>query len=123
MNPTKEVAVKIKSLTDLNNYILKIKDENILPPSLYVLDDDIYLEQSLSKFYNYQLKKIEMLNGFKLNHTELEELNDRIANHRKDLLIYIDNSISAMNLKIDDVENEVYFIENWLKKCRKQKKI
>ena len=59
----RKLQLKIKSLTDLNNYILKIKDENILPPSLYVLDDDIYLEQSLSKFYNYQLKKIEMLNG------------------------------------------------------------
>ena len=26
-----------------------------------------------------------------------------------------------MNLKIDDVENEIYFIENWLKKCETEK--
>jgi len=79
----RKLHLKIKSLQNLNAYIINVKDENILPPSLYVLNEDTYLEQSLSKFYNSQLSKIEMLYGVNKNHQALEKLNTSIAKQKR----------------------------------------
>ena len=40
----RKIKLKVKSLESLVNYLTKIKDANISPPSLYVLNDDEYLK-------------------------------------------------------------------------------
>ena len=41
-----------------------------------------------------------MTHGFKTGHQELEKMNEKIINQRKDILIYIQNTISALNSEI-----------------------
>ena len=53
----RKIKLKIKSLQNLKTYLTNIDDENILPPSLYVLSDDQYLSNSINDFYENQLKK------------------------------------------------------------------
>ena len=93
----RKIKLKIKSLENLKTYLTNIDDENILPPSLYVMSDDQYLSNSINDFYENQLKKMEMTHGFKKGHQELEKMNEKIINQRKDLLIYIQNTILALN--------------------------
>jgi len=56
----RKIQLRINSLENLKEYIIAVQDENILPPSLFILDDDVYLEQSISKFYQAQLKKLQI---------------------------------------------------------------
>ena len=88
----RKLKLKIKSLENLKKYLSNIDEENILPPSLYVMSDDQYLSNSINDFYENQLIKMEMTHGFKKGHQELEMMDEKITNQRKDLLIYIQNT-------------------------------
>ena len=61
----RKLKLKIKSLENLKKYLSNIDEENILPPSLYVMSDDQYLSNSINDFYENQLKKMDMTHGFK----------------------------------------------------------
>ena len=50
------------------------------------MSDDQYLSNSINDFYENQLKKMEMTHGFKKGHQELEKMNEKIINQRKDFL-------------------------------------
>ena len=115
----RKIQLRIKSLENLRGYIVAVLDENILPPSLFILDDDVYLEQSISKFYQAQLKKVDLKYGVKKQHQDLLKLNQSIANQRKDLLIYIDNSIRALNEKTNDEDTEIAFFKKLVRKVPK----
>ena len=112
----RKLKLKVKSLESLVNYLTKLKDANISPPSLYVLNDDEYLKNSLNDFYENQLNKLEMNHGYKKGHQELEKINEKIINQRKDLLIYIQNTISALNTEIKIEKEEISYYESLVKK-------
>ena len=52
----RKLKLKIKSLENLKKYLSNIDEENILPPSLYVMSDDQYLSNSINDFYENQFK-------------------------------------------------------------------
>ena len=103
----RQLQLKNKSLISLKDYILTVQDENVIPPSLFIIDDDIYLDKSISKFYQSQLEKVDMKYGVKSGHQGLLKINESIANQRRDLLIYIDNTEKALEQKILDEEKLV----------------
>ena len=45
-------------------------------------------------------------------HQELDKLNEKIINQRKDLLIYIQNTVSALNSEIDIEKGEVSYYKS-----------
>ena len=91
----RNLNLKIKSLESLKTYLTNAKEENILPPSLYVINEDAYLSSSINEFYESQLQKIEMTHGFKKGHQELDKIEEKIINKRKDLLLYIQNRLDS----------------------------
>jgi len=112
----RKLKLKVKSLENLIDYLTKLKDENISPPSLYIMDEDDYLRNSINEFYKNQLKKLEMNHGFKKGHQDLNKINEKIINQRRDLLIYIQNTISAMRSEIKIEKEEVLYFESLVKK-------
>ena len=112
----RKLKLKVKSLESLVNYLTKLKDANISPPSLYVLNDDEYLKNSLNDFYENQLNKLEMNHGYKKDIKNLKKLMKKIINQRKDLLIYIQNTISALNTEIKIEKEEISYYESLVKK-------
>ena len=112
----RKLGLKVKSLENLITYLTNLKDANISPPSLYVLNDDEYLKNSINDFYETQLKKLEINHGFKTGHQELNKVNEKIINQRKDLLIYIQNTISAMESQINVEIGEIAYYESLVKK-------
>ena len=115
----RQLQLKNKSLKSLKDYILAVEDDNVIPPSLFILDDDIYLEKSISKFYQSQLEKVDMTYGVKSEHQGLLKINESIANQRKDLLIYIENSEKAFEEKILDEVNEIKYFKNLVRSVPK----
>ena len=57
-----------------------------------------------------------MTHGFKQGHQELEKINEKILNQRKDLLIYIQNTISALRSQIKIESEEILYYEGLVKK-------
>ena len=112
----RKLRLKVNSLENLISYLTKLKDANISSPSLYVLNDDEYLKNSINDFYENQLKKLEMNHGFKIGHQELDKVNEKIINQRKDLLIYIQNTISALESEIKVEIGEITYYESLVKK-------
>ncbi len=115
----RQLQLKNKSLKNLKDYILTVEDENVIPPSLFILDDDIYLEKSISKFYQSQLTKVDLKYGVKNEHQGLMKINESIANQRRDLLIYIENSEKAFQEKIRDEDAEIAFFKKLVRKVPK----
>ena len=60
--------------------------------------------------------KMEMTHGFKKGHQELEMMDEKITNQRKDLLIYIQNTIGALSSEILIEETEIKYYEALVKK-------
>ena len=112
----RKLGLKVNSLENLIVYLTKLKDANISPPSLYVLNDDERLKNSINDFYENQLKKLEMTHGFKIGHQELNKVNEKIINQRRDLLIYIQNTISALESQINVESGEIAYYESLVKK-------
>ena len=57
-----------------------------------------------------------MTHGFKKGHQELEMMDEKITNQRKDLLIYIQNTIGALSSEILIEETEIKYYEALVKK-------
>ena len=79
----RKLGLKVKSLENLITYLTNLKDANISPPSLYVLNDDEYLKNSINDFYETQLKKLEINHGFKTGHQELNKVNEKNNQSKK----------------------------------------
>ena len=85
----KRVNLKISTLKNLTKYLSDYSDEKIVPPSLYILKEDDYLNKSIDEYYKTKIKFLDQSFGYKNEHLSLEKLKNEIDNRRADLLIYI----------------------------------
>ena len=70
----KGLQLDVQSMDNLKNYIINTKEDNLLPPSFYVLKNDVYLAKALSEFYEGQLAKINLKYDVKEGHMGLAKL-------------------------------------------------
>lgn len=112
----RKLKLKVKTLENLAEHLINLKSDNILPPSIYVTSDDGYLKKSINKFYETQLKKIEMTHEFKSGHQELLKIQNKLINQRSDLLDYINNLINAVNIEIETEIKEISFYKSLVRK-------
>ena len=95
-NDITKLDLDLKSVEALEDYILNIGDQALLPPSVYILEGDEYLSQSINKFYSFQIEKNDILfesTEEALSITELERNMDLL---RKNLLSYLFNTKTAL---------------------------
>ena len=52
-----------------------------------------------------------MTHGFKKGHQELDNINEKIINQRKDLLLYIQNLVIALESQIKAEKNEIHHFD------------
>ncbi|MBL7885080.1 MAG: hypothetical protein JNL69_13485, partial [Bacteroidia bacterium] len=57
-----KLNLQLGALNSLESYIIEGKDPQFLPPSVYVVSDDVFLKQSVSELYALQIKVNERLN-------------------------------------------------------------
>ena len=92
---------KKSSVIALKEYVLDSKDGNLLPPSLFILDEDEYLNETISQLYDLQLKAADQKITKTTNNPEYENLTKKIGELRKDLLIYSNSLITALSDRIE----------------------
>ena len=115
----KGLQLDVQSMDNLKNYIINTKEDNLLPPSFYVLKNDVYLAKALSEFYEGQLTKINLKYDVKEGHMGLDKLNEKMNLQRKDILIYIENTSIAIQEKIKEVKIQLDYYEGLVKKIPK----
>ena len=99
----------------LKNYIVSNMNKELLPPFSYIDNQDVYLTQSITELYNYQVKINSTLFSSTDKSTTIKEMEYKIELLRNDILKYLANSEKAINEKIASVEEEISFYDGMLK--------
>ncbi|MCC6576471.1 MAG: polysaccharide biosynthesis tyrosine autokinase [Flavobacteriales bacterium] len=106
-NERRKLELKIQSLNDLEDYIMGLGDEKLLPPSLYILEDDVFLRSTLSELYAMQMNRNSMLFDATPENLSVNRLDSTIMLNRGNLLLYVKNSRTAIQAKIQDVQAQM----------------
>ncbi|HMQ76262.1 MAG TPA: polysaccharide biosynthesis tyrosine autokinase [Flavobacteriales bacterium] len=106
-NERRKMELMIQSLNDLEDYVVNIGDEKLLPPSFYILEDDVFLRNTLSELYAMQMNRNSMLFDATPENLSVNRLDSTIMLNRGNLLVYVKNSRKAIEAKIRDVQAQM----------------
>ncbi|MBK9276170.1 MAG: polysaccharide biosynthesis tyrosine autokinase [Flavobacteriales bacterium] len=106
-NERRKLELMIQSLNDLEDYVVNIGDEKLLPPSFYILEDDVFLRNTLSELYAMQMNRNSMLFDATPENLSVNRLDSTIMLNRGNLLVYVKNSRKAIEAKISDVQAQM----------------
>jgi len=100
------LKLRLESLYSLETYIITNENEPLVPPSLYILDDD-FLETSINELYTMQIKRSEDLFG-KTESSDAIMYNDkRLENLRSTILVYLEKSKVAVSGKMEQINFQI----------------
>jgi len=103
----RQYEMMIESVNALENYVLNIGEEKLLPPSLYILQDDIFLKQTLSELYNMQMAKNQNLFEATLENPAISRNDSTLALNRANLMVYLTSTRKAINERIAEVQAQI----------------
>jgi capsular exopolysaccharide synthesis family protein len=102
----RQYELMIKSVDDLNNYVLNIGDSKLLPPSFYILQDDEFLKKTLGALYDMQMSVNRNLYSAAEINPAVEQTKKTIQLTRANLLIYLKNTKVAIQQKMADIDKQ-----------------
>jgi tyrosine-protein kinase Etk/Wzc len=102
-----EVALEISALNELEKYIITGKDPELLPPSVYIIKEEGFLQKAVSELYTLQLSRNTALSATRESSPGIIDFDKRIEALKKNLLIYIGNLRVALEQKTKDLEKEI----------------
>lgn len=103
----RQLEMMIESVDALENYILTLGDEKLIPPSFYILEDDVFLKSTLTELYNMQMERNRKLYDATPDNRAINTLDETIQLTRANLLVYLKNTRKAINEKIDDIQKQI----------------
>ncbi|MBS1581556.1 MAG: polysaccharide biosynthesis tyrosine autokinase [Bacteroidetes bacterium] len=103
----RQLEMMIESVDALENYILALGDEKLIPPSFYILDDDVFLKSTLTELYTMQMDRNRKLYDATPDNRAINTLDETIQLTRANLLVYLKNTRKAIREKIADVEKQI----------------
>lgn len=106
-NQIRSLDLDIESLKSLEDYVLGSDDEELLPPAIYILQNDDFLKVSLNDLYAMQMARNNTLFEAKESSDAIRRMDETIQLNRKNLLIYIKNSRAAINDKKEDINVQI----------------
>lgn len=111
----RQQLLNLESLKSLENYLLEKKDERLIPPSLYITEDE-FLRSALGELYNLEVQRSQSVFEFKEGSPASEKSNLAIQTIRANILSYIVNLRSAIRDKITDMDREISYYESKLRR-------
>lgn len=116
------VELMLQSIKNLESYILTLEDENLLPPSLYMLENDPFLKGSVQNIYEMQLERYRNLNSKMPIHKDIGETNTTLESLKKDILTYLINTKKAISQKQVDLKQQRDFYQAKIKQLPKSQR-
>ncbi len=102
------LEMQVKSINDLEKYIIEGKDPQFLPPSAYVSgSNDAFLSREASHLYNLQTQLNEAKNYAVEKNPSLEHLENTVKKTKQDVLLYISNNRNAIKKTIEHLDEEI----------------
>ncbi|MBI3502021.1 MAG: polysaccharide biosynthesis tyrosine autokinase [Bacteroidetes bacterium] len=111
----RKYEMQLKSVTYLKDYITSNMNKELLPPSVYVENNDAYLTKAIGDLYDYQVQINSSMFTTTEKSTVVKELEYKVELLRSDILKYLVNLEKAVNEKINTVADEILFYESKLK--------
>ncbi|MBK7111850.1 MAG: polysaccharide biosynthesis tyrosine autokinase [Flavobacteriales bacterium] len=113
--------IQLKSMESLEDYVLNSEDEKLLPPALYITDDD-FLKQTLGSLYSMQMARTSgLFTGTEAN-ISIQELDSTIQLRRAILLTYIKNAKHAIEQKMGDLGEQASDYEGMIRNLPKSQR-
>ncbi len=100
----RELELMIESVNALESYVVNLGEEKLLPPSFYILADDIFLRNTLTELYNMQMSKNNKLFDATTTNPVILKEDSLMSLNRANLMIYLTNTRRAIDDRIADVQ-------------------
>ncbi|HEU4719538.1 MAG TPA: polysaccharide biosynthesis tyrosine autokinase [Bacteroidia bacterium] len=114
LDQKKNLEIQIGTLDDLEKYVIENKDPSFLPPAAYSLQGDEFQISTLQWLYDRENKLKEELNIARPGNFAVQNLKNQIDSTKRDLLIYISNTRTALGEKMDRVDTTISFYDGLL---------
>ncbi len=117
----RKLELEIESLNSLENYVLNSQDERLLPPAVYITEDD-FLRTTLNQLYEMQMTRNSMLYAGTESNMGIAQMDSTFQLNRMNLLVYIKNSRAAMKDKIADIQVQLRDYESMIRSLPKSQR-
>ncbi|HEX2617310.1 MAG TPA: GNVR domain-containing protein, partial [Flavobacteriales bacterium] len=111
----REYEMMVESVDALEDYVRNIGQGKLLPPSFYILNDDVFLRSSLTNLYEMQMQRNDMLYPATEGNPAMGKLDNSIQLNKANLLIYLKNTREAIKQKVQDVEKQIHDYEGLIR--------
>lgn len=111
----RELQLKSETLNSLETYLTEKTDERLLPPAMYIVNDD-FLQSSLKELYNLEVQRSQASFDVKEASPGSGRIANTIQSLRSNILVYISNLRNAIADRIEDVNKEIAYYESLLRK-------
>lgn len=109
----REVELNIDALNDLTDYLLTNDQiESLLPPSIFVNDDDQNLKVQIANLYNLREEFLGLFQSGTDDNPRLKGLKEKIDKQKKDILYYVDIRVSALQNRLQVISNDIESYES-----------
>jgi capsular exopolysaccharide synthesis family protein len=95
------------SIIGLEEYLKNSSDEHILPPNSTLKESDSYIRTSIEKIYSLQLEVVSKSYSQSESNLNMIQQKQKIAELKKDLLIYLKNLKETYNSRISDIDSKI----------------
>jgi capsular exopolysaccharide synthesis family protein len=102
-----EAQMHLQSLNDLEKYIIEDKDPQFLPPSVYVMDKDLFLKKATTELYEKQIELSRLDNMLTISNPGVQEKVSGVKKLKQDLLVYINNARTASKAQIETINSQI----------------
>ena len=103
----REFELMIESLNSLEDYVVNIGEEKLLPPSFYILNDDVFLRNMLTELYGMQMSRNSLMFDATDVNPDIMKQDSVMALNRANLMMYLTNTRKAIEERIRDVEVQI----------------
>jgi len=102
----RQLKLSLESIYSLETYIITTDGEPLVPPAIYMLDDD-FLKTSINELYSLQISRSQELFGKKEASAKILYEDEKMKNMRKTILVYLEKTKIAITDKIKGVNNQI----------------
>ncbi len=117
-----ELNLKLGTIDALEKYIVENKDPVLLPPSVYVLNDDAFLTKSVNELYTMQISRINQMYSTNEGNEALKITDEKMGRVKTNLLTYLVNLRKALIGARGRVQKQIGTYENNIKTIPKKER-
>jgi len=101
------MKLKIDAINDMERYIIEDRDPEFLPPNVYLVDDDKYMNGAIKELYKFQLDINNQLSYSKEINPNIIEIRQNIKKLKQNMLLYLNNTRNATYKIIENIDSEL----------------